>query len=358
MRLRSGRGQACATSRAVEGRAGSRRSLPPLTSPGPGSHPDFGRLLLPPLLGTQPWPAPGLSRLPFCSEPSRAPRKCPSPAPSSLRPQVWLGGRAEDAQRFLSPQFDADREEDDVFRDISLAVASKLFPSQEAAAAAGPPDLRVDAADGPAPGAGSDWEEQGDEDEADVCGDADAEDLAELRKFKIVFVIGGPGSGKGTQCEKLVRKYGFAHVCVAELLRDELASGSPRSLLLGAAPPAAAVLDLLKEALLARSAPGLRGFLIEGYPQELKQGHEFERRVGPPQLVMCMECSADTMSRRLLQRDGESPEAVARRLQTYYRASLAVAAHYEETAPFHKINAEGSPEEVFLHVCSAVDAIF
>uniref|UniRef100_H9H6D6 Nucleoside-diphosphate kinase n=1 Tax=Monodelphis domestica TaxID=13616 RepID=H9H6D6_MONDO len=170
---------------------------------------------------------------------------------------------------------------------------------------------------------------------------------------------GGPGSGKGTQCEKLVRKYGFAHVCVAELLRDELASGSPRKPLQGRLSfPQADVLDLLKEALLARWAPGLRGFLMEASPQELKQAHDFEPRVGPPQLVMCMECSADTMSRRLLQRDGESPEAVARRLQTYYRASLAVAAHYEETAPFHKINAEGSPEEVFLHVCSAVDAIF
>ncbi|XP_044529299.1 adenylate kinase isoenzyme 5 [Gracilinanus agilis] len=265
-------------------------------------------------------------------------------------------------EKGLIATFDADREEDEVFRDISLAVATKLFPSQEAAAAGSDSDLRMDTGDWMA--AGSDSEEQGDEDDPDMFGDDTAEDFAELRKFKIVFVIGGPGSGKGTQCEKLVQKYGFAHVSVAELLRGELASGSPRSLLLrdalerGGPLSAAVVLDLLKEALLARSAPGPRGFLVEGYPQELKQGQEFERRVGPPQLVICMECSADTMSRRLLQRDRESPEAVARRLQTYYQASLAVAAHYEETAPFHKINAEGSPEEVFLHMCSAVDAIF
>ena len=45
---------------------------------------------------------------------------------------------------------------------------------------------------------------------------------------KICFVIGGPGSGKGTQCEMLVAKYGVAHFSSGDLLRAEVASGSER----------------------------------------------------------------------------------------------------------------------------------
>jgi adenylate kinase/UMP-CMP kinase len=42
----------------------------------------------------------------------------------------------------------------------------------------------------------------------------------------IVFVLGGPGSGKGTQCERIVAKYGFKHLSAGDLLRDEVKSGS------------------------------------------------------------------------------------------------------------------------------------
>jgi cytidylate kinase len=42
----------------------------------------------------------------------------------------------------------------------------------------------------------------------------------------IVFVLGGPGSGKGTQCERIVAKYGHTHLSAGDLLRDEVKSGS------------------------------------------------------------------------------------------------------------------------------------
>ncbi len=42
----------------------------------------------------------------------------------------------------------------------------------------------------------------------------------------IIFVLGGPGSGKGTQCERIVAKYGHTHLSAGDLLRDEVKSGS------------------------------------------------------------------------------------------------------------------------------------
>ncbi|GBM82166.1 Adenylate kinase isoenzyme 1 [Araneus ventricosus] len=51
--------------------------------------------------------------------------------------------------------------------------------------------------------------------------------MAEI-KVPVIFVIGGPGSGKGTQCERIVQKYGFTHLSTGDLLRDEVNSGSLR----------------------------------------------------------------------------------------------------------------------------------
>ncbi|ELW68045.1 Adenylate kinase isoenzyme 5 [Tupaia chinensis] len=166
---------------------------------------------------------------------------------------------------------------------------------------------------------------------------------------------GGPGSGKGTQCKKLVEKYGFTYLSTGELLHNELASESERSKLIrdimerGDLVPSGIVLELLKEAMVA-SLGDTKGFLIDGYPREVKQGQEFGRRIGDPHLVICMDCSADTMTSRLLQRSQSHKHAdvatktIAKRLETYYRASIPVVAYYETKTQLRKSsNPTGDP---------------
>lgn len=46
--------------------------------------------------------------------------------------------------------------------------------------------------------------------------------------MKTIWIVGGPGSGKGTQCERIIEKYGFFHISSGDLLRAEVASGSAR----------------------------------------------------------------------------------------------------------------------------------
>uniref|UniRef100_A0A2P2KE47 adenylate kinase n=1 Tax=Rhizophora mucronata TaxID=61149 RepID=A0A2P2KE47_RHIMU len=46
----------------------------------------------------------------------------------------------------------------------------------------------------------------------------------------VVFVLGGPGSGKGTQCPKIVKSFGFTHLCAGDLLQAEVESGSENGL--------------------------------------------------------------------------------------------------------------------------------
>ncbi|EAX06378.1 adenylate kinase 5, isoform CRA_b [Homo sapiens] len=136
-------------------------------------------------------------------------------------------------EKGLIMTFDADRDEDEVFYDISMAVDNKLFPNKEAAAGSSDLDPSMILDTGEIIDTGSDYEDQQGDDQLNVFGeDTMGGFMEDLRKCKIIFIIGGPGSGKGTQCEKLVEKYGFTHLSTGELLREELASESERSKLI------------------------------------------------------------------------------------------------------------------------------
>lgn len=99
----------------------------------------------------------------------------------------------------------------------------------------------------------------------------------------VIFVLGGPGAGKGTQCTKLASKYGIEHLSAGDLLREERnRAGSEVGDLInecireGKIVPMHITIALLKKAMLAR---GGRSFLIDGFPRDISQGQEFERLV-------------------------------------------------------------------------------
>uniref|UniRef100_A0A8B9V8I7 Adenylate kinase isoenzyme 5 n=1 Tax=Anas zonorhyncha TaxID=75864 RepID=A0A8B9V8I7_9AVES len=231
--------------------------------------------------------------------------------------------------------FDADRDEEEVFFDISLAVDSKLFANKEAAAGELMQDLKNHT--------------------FFYLGAANSRififilDFSEdLRKSNIIFVVGGPGSGKGSQCEQLVKKYGFTHLSTGDLLQNELSSLSERSKLIkdimecGEPVPGGIVLELLKEAMVANLGD-TKGFLIDGYPRELNEAKEFESKIGEPKLVFCLDCSAETMSSRLLMRSQssqhfDSAETIKEGIESYYQAAKPVIAYYEKKAQLCKVN--------------------
>ncbi|XP_036595808.1 adenylate kinase isoenzyme 1-like [Trichosurus vulpecula] len=104
-----------------------------------------------------------------------------------------------------------------------------------------------------------------------------------LKSLRIIFVMGGPGCGKGTQCENMAAKYGFCHVGLGELLREEANQATVRGqqirdiMLKGLLVPTGVILDMVSDNILSR--PESKGFLIDGFPRELSQAKEFERIV-------------------------------------------------------------------------------
>ncbi|KAK9879401.1 hypothetical protein WA026_006467 [Henosepilachna vigintioctopunctata] len=185
-------------------------------------------------------------------------------------------------------------------------------------------------------------------------------------KVPIIWVLGGPGSGKGTQCEKIVEKYGFTHLSSGDLLRNEVKSGSPRGKELteimekGELVPMDVVLDLIREAIL-KALPDSKGFLIDGYPREKEQGIAFEKKIAPVSVVLFFDASENTLVERLLGRAktsgrvDDNEETIKKRLNTFNTHNDQVVEQYTEK--LKKIDAERDTEAIFAEVQTYLDPL-
>lgn len=191
-------------------------------------------------------------------------------------------------------------------------------------------------------------------------------DTSALKNAKIIFVVGGPGSGKGTQCEKIVAKYGFTHLSSGDLLRAEVKSGSEMSKQLnelmqqGLLVPNEFILDMIKKAMLA-TVETSKGYLIDGYPRQVDQGIQFESEIAPCHLVLYINASDASMTNRLLERGKSSgrvddnEETIKNRLNTFHQVTQPVMDYYEKQGKLRTVNSELTPNEVFAEVEKFLD---
>merc|ERR1711936_268680 len=105
--------------------------------------------------------------------------------------------------------------------------------------------------------------------------------------------MGGPGSGKGTQCDRICVKYGYTHLSSGDILRFEVMSGSARGRQLyqmmanGEAVPNEVVNDLLAEAMVKKAES--KGFIVDGFPMDAEQADAFVKDIGEPNMVLLLE---------------------------------------------------------------------
>ncbi|CAF9938705.1 MAG: HD domain-containing protein 2 [Heterodermia speciosa] len=156
----------------------------------------------------------------------------------------------------------------------------------------------------------------------------------------IIFVLGGPGVGKGTQCAQLAQDLKFQHLSVGDLLREEIDRlGSPfasfinESIQSSVIIPAQLTVNLLKTKMNVSKTQGKSRFLIDGYPRSMDQAVMFEEEIQDSNSAILLECSDDEMLRRLRKRAESSkriddnPDAFKKRLDTYQKESLPVVDH-------------------------------
>lgn len=124
----------------------------------------------------------------------------------------------------------------------------------------------------------------------------------------VVFVLGGPGAGKGTQCEKIVEEYGYTHLSAGDLLRAERKSGSEKGQMIeeyikeGKIVPVEVTVKLLMDAI---EASGGQRFLVDGFPRNANNLAGWHRVVGDSldvAGVLLYDCPEEVMEARLLER--------------------------------------------------------
>lgn len=193
------------------------------------------------------------------------------------------------------------------------------------------------------------------------------------QKPKIVFVLGAPGAGKGTQCEKIVENFGFTHLSAGDLLREERKrEGSEFGALIednirnGRIVPVEITCSLLEKAINAtRASTGNDKFLIDGFPRNEDNLQGWNRQMGEKvQLlfVLFFECTEDQCIARCLKR-GESSgrsddnlESLKKRFNTYINDTMPIVDHYREQDLVKTIDAVASPDAVFEKVrCAFAD---
>ncbi|KAL1324817.1 hypothetical protein AAHE18_13G118500 [Arachis hypogaea] len=169
---------------------------------------------------------------------------------------------------------------------------------------------------------------------------------------------GGPGSGKGTQCIKIVETFGFKHLSAGDLLRREMVSNSEYgSMILNTikegriVPSEVTVKLILKE----MESSDNHKFLIDGFPRSEENRIAFEKISGAePDVVLFFDCPEDEMVKRVLSRNqgriDDNIDTIKKRLKVFEALNLPVIDYYAKKGKVHRINAVGTVDEIFEQV--------
>lgn len=175
---------------------------------------------------------------------------------------------------------------------------------------------------------------------------------------RVVFVLGGPGSGKGTQSAKLVADFGVEHLSAGDLLRAHIKSGSADGKMVaemiaqGQIVPSSVTVGLLDAAMKA-SDKSL--FLIDGFPRNDENREAFEKGTGIlPERVLFFDCPEGVMEKRLLGRNqgrsDDNIETIRKRFHVFVEQSLPVVEYYEQHDKVVRIDADRDPEDIYKEI--------
>ncbi|KAL6079239.1 hypothetical protein STEG23_004375 [Scotinomys teguina] len=159
---------------------------------------------------------------------------------------------------------------------------------------------------------------------------------------KIILVIGGPGSGKGTQSLKIAERYGFQYISVGELLRKKIHSASSNrkwSLIAkiitnGELAPQETTITEIKQKLM--QIPDEEGIVIDGFPRDVAQALSFEDQICTPDLVVFLACANQRLRERLVKRaeqqgrPDDNLKATQRRLVNFKQNAAPLVKYFQE----------------------------
>ena len=185
-----------------------------------------------------------------------------------------------------------------------------------------------------------------------------------------LILFGPPGSGKGTQSEKLIAKYGLKHLSTGDLLRSEICRETPLGkeaqnfMDKGQLVPDEVVIGMISSAL--DENPDARGFLFDGFPRTPAQAKALdnllELKEAPIAAMLALDVSEEELVKRLLKRgetsgrsDDNNESVIRARIVEYHNKTAVVADYYRQFDKVVMIKGEGTVEDIFERLCAEID---
>jgi len=194
--------------------------------------------------------------------------------------------------------------------------------------------------------------------------------LAMASKPQAVFILGLPGSGKGTQCAMLVEKYGFCHLSAGDCLRTERKSGSDLGNTIegfisqGNIVPSKITVQLLKNAMDKNQ--DTQTFLIDGFPRNFENVQVWKEVIGDTvdtKFMLFLDAPDDVCVARCVSRGAagsgrsdDKAEVIKTRLKNYREQTAPVIDDFAAKGLQRTVNGNRPADEVSKDVCALFDA--
>ncbi len=189
--------------------------------------------------------------------------------------------------------------------------------------------------------------------------------------FNIV-IFGAPGSGKGTQSDKLINEYGLYHISTGEVLRDHIARGTELGKIAdsyisqGQLIPDELMIKVL-EHVLDNTPEAEKGVIFDGFPRTIPQAKALKemlaRRGSKVHAVVGLEVDEKELVDRLLKRgqmsgrSDDNLDTITQRLNVYHSQTSPLRDYYKEEGKYHAIPGSGQIDDIFSDIKTRLDAV-
>ena len=186
-----------------------------------------------------------------------------------------------------------------------------------------------------------------------------------------IVIFGAPGSGKGTQSERIVEKYGINHISTGDVLRAEIKNGTELGKTAkgyidqGQLIPDELMIDIL--ASVFDSFKDSKGVIFDGFPRTIAQAEALKKMLaerGQDVSVMVdLDVPEEELMVRLIKRGKDSgraddnEETLKKRLHVYHSQTAPLIDWYKNEKKYQHINGLGTMEGIFAEICEAVDKL-
>lgn len=186
-----------------------------------------------------------------------------------------------------------------------------------------------------------------------------------------LVIFGAPGSGKGTQSERLIKEFGLRHISTGDLLRDNIARGTKLGKVAdvyiskGLLIPDELMIDVLADTLRHDSELAGQGVIFDGFPRTISQAEalaellkeEFGTEI---HAVIGLEVDEEELVNRMLERgkasgrSDDNIDTIKKRLEVYHKQTAPLREYYKAKGNYHPINGNGDVEAIFDNIRNSI----